>query len=70
MKKIVITDTESVEKLYQGFKRKMTKDFKSGVSSDGQGEKMAKWVMKHSNLSLLESAKYASQFLESMMEEN
>ena len=69
MKKIIITDTKSVDKLYEGFKRKMAKDFKSELPAEGQGKRMLQWVMKHSNLSELASGQYADQFLQAMMEE-
>ena len=69
MKKVIITDTKSIDKLYEGFKRKMAKDHKSGLPSKGQGKKMLQWVMKHSNLSELASGQYADQFLQAMLEE-
>jgi len=69
MKKIEINTTEDIEKLYQGFKKKLMKDFDNGVTSKGEGKKMSEWIQKKTGLSELMSVKYAQEFLEQILKE-
>jgi len=63
MKKITIESSGDVEILYQGFKKKMLKDFENGNDTTGQADIAIKWIMKKAGLSKLAAVNYVEQFL-------
>ncbi len=66
--KIETMNKEGIEELFIGFEKKMLKDFRKGVSSDGQGQVAIEWIMKHSDANELTAASLAEKFLTRIMD--
>jgi len=68
-KKYNIDNVENVEKLFQAFKKRLVKDFDNGVSPDGEGVKMSKWIQKKTGMSESSSVYFADRFLKQVLKE-
>ena len=68
-KKYNIDNVEDVEKLFQAFKKRLVKDFDNGVSPDGEGIKMSKWIKKKTGMSKPSSIYFADRFLKQVLKE-
>ena len=69
MKKIVINNTEDVEKLYQIFKKKMIKNYENEKSASEGRQEMTQWLMKKTGLNEIVANEYLLEFAEVLLQD-
>ena len=69
MKKIVINNTEDVEKLYQIFKKKMIKNYENEKTASEGSQEMTQWLMKKTGLNEIVANEYLLEFAEVLIQD-